>query len=115
MKKFALFVFNGDPMCFIHVLLNALDMDEKGHSSRIIMEGASVKLVPELVKADNPLNKLWQRVMEKDLVEGVCKACSNKLGTLEDAKRQGLELLGDMSGHPSIAAYRDNDFEIITF
>jgi hypothetical protein len=26
MNKFALFVFNGDPMCFIHVLLNALDM-----------------------------------------------------------------------------------------
>ena len=26
MKKFALFVFNGDPMCFIHVLLNVLDM-----------------------------------------------------------------------------------------
>ena len=23
MKKMALFVFNGDPMCFIHVLLNA--------------------------------------------------------------------------------------------
>jgi hypothetical protein len=29
MKKFALFVFNGDPICFIHVLLNALDMN--GH------------------------------------------------------------------------------------
>jgi hypothetical protein len=29
MKKIALFVFNGDPMCFIHVLLNALDMKER--------------------------------------------------------------------------------------
>jgi len=28
MKKFALFMFNGDPMCFIHVLLNAIDMSE---------------------------------------------------------------------------------------
>ena len=26
MKKIALFVFNGDPMCFIHVLLNALGL-----------------------------------------------------------------------------------------
>jgi len=115
MKKFALFVFNGDPMCFIHVLLNALDMDDKGHTPRIILEGASVKLVPELVKTKNPLNQLWQKVRDKDLVEGVCKACSNKLGTLEEAKKQGLTLLGDMSGHPSISAYRDNDFEIITF
>lgn len=50
MKKFALFVFNGDPMCFIHVLLNALDMSEKGYEARIIIEGAATKLIPELEK-----------------------------------------------------------------
>ncbi len=115
MKKFALFVFNGDPMCFIHVLLNALDMDKKGWQPRIILEGASVKLIPELVKAENPLNKLWTKVVDRNLVEGVCKACSNKLGTLEDAKEQGLTFLGDMSGHPSMSQYLENDFEIITF
>ncbi|MDX2479283.1 MAG: cytoplasmic protein, partial [Desulfuromusa sp.] len=60
MKKFALFVFNGDPMCFIHVLLNALDMQAKGHEATIIIEGAAVKLVPELVKPENPLNGLWK-------------------------------------------------------
>jgi hypothetical protein len=36
MKKAALFVFNGDPMCFIHVLLNALDMKEKGYEVKTI-------------------------------------------------------------------------------
>lgn len=61
MKKIALFVFNGDPMCFIHVLLNALDMKEKGHAPKIILEGASVKLLPELIKKGNPLNKLWEK------------------------------------------------------
>jgi len=115
MKKFALFVFNGDPMCFIHVLLNALDMKEKGHAPKIVLEGASVKLLPELIKIENPLNKLWTRVLDQDLVEGVCKACSNKLGTLKDAEKQGLTLLGNMSGHPSMMEYRSNDFEIITF
>lgn len=115
MKKIALFVFNGDPLCFIHVLLNALEMKEKKHEPKIILEGGSVKLIPELVKADNPLNKLWEKVVAKDLVEGVCKACSNKLGTLEDAKKQGLKLLDNMSGHPAISKYIDNGFEIITF
>ena len=115
MKKFALFVFNGDPMCFIHVLLNALDMNEKGYQPKIILEGASVKLLPELTKAENPLNKLWEKVLDYNLVEGVCKACSNKLGTLDDAKEQGLTLLSDMSGHPAMSEYRENGFEIITF
>lgn len=115
MKKFALFVFNGDPMCFIHVLLNSLDIKAKGHETKIIVEGASVKLIPELVKPGNPLNGLWEKNLEAGLVEGVCKACSSKLGTLEAAKEQGLTLLDDMSGHPSMAAYRDKGYEIITF
>ena len=115
MKKFALFVFNGDPMCFIHVLLNALDMKAKGCEAKIIIEGASVKLIPELVKPENPLNGLWKKNLEAGLVEGVCKACSSKLGTLEAAREQGLTLLDDMSGHPSMAAYHDKGFEIITF
>ena len=115
MKKFALFVFNGDPMCFIHVLLNALDMKNKGNEAKIILEGASVKLIPELYKAESPLNKLWEKVLDLNLVEGVCKACSNKLGTIEDAKKQNLTLLDGMSGHPAILEYRENGYEIITF
>ncbi len=115
MKKIALFVFNGDPMCFIHVLLNALDMQAKGYAPKVVIEGAAVKLIPELVKTDNPLNGLWQKNLAAGLIEGVCKACSTKLGTLEAAKEQGLTLLDDMSGHPSMAGYRDQGFEIITF
>lgn len=115
MKKIALFVFNGDPMCFIHVLLNALDMKAKGDEVKIIIEGASVKLITELVKPDNPLNGLWKKSLEQDLVEGVCKACANKLGTLDAAKEQGLTLLDDMSGHPAMSAYQAKGFEIITF
>lgn len=115
MKKLALFVFNGDPMCFIHVLLNALDMKKKGCNPKIILEGESVKLLPELIKKENPLNKLWEKVLDQDLVEGVCKACSNKLGTLKDAEKQGLTLLGDMSGHPAMIEYINDNFEIITF
>jgi len=115
MKKIALFVFNGDPMCFIHVLLNALDMHAKGYEPRVIIEGESVKLIPDLVKPDNPLHGLWQKNLDAGLIQGVCKACSTKLGTLEAAKEQGLTLLDDMSGHPGMAGYRDQGFEIITF
>ena len=115
MKKFALFVFNGDPVCFVHVLLNALDMDKKGHEAKIVMEGASVKLVPELVKTENPLHKLWVNAREAGLVHGVCKACAGKMGTLSAAEELGLPLLDDVSGHPGMAAFREKDFEIITF
>ncbi|GAB6097978.1 hypothetical protein JCM14469_42320 [Desulfatiferula olefinivorans] len=115
MKKFALFVFNGDPMCFIHVLLNALDMTAKGHEAKIVVEGAAVKLIPDLFTHGHPLYGLWKKCLDAGLVDGVCKACSNKLGTLEAAKAHELTLLDDMTGHPGMAAYRDKGFEIVTF
>ncbi len=115
MTKFALFVFNGDPMCFIHVLLNALDMQARGDEGRIVVEGAATKLLPELVKSDHPLNKLWEKVTSAGLVAGVCKACSQKMGTLEAATEQGLTLLDEMNGHPSMARFRAEGYEIISF
>ncbi len=114
-KKIVLFVFNGDPMCFIHVLLNALDMKEQGFEVLIVIEGAAVKLIPELAKTGNPQNKLWDKVKSSGLVAGVCKACSQKLGTLKDAQAQNLKMLDDMSGHPSISAYMQEGYEVMTF
>ena len=61
MKKVALFAFNGELMCFIHVLLNALDMNERGHEVKIVIEGASTKLVPEMAKEDNPMHRLYDK------------------------------------------------------
>ena len=115
MKKAALFVFNGDLMCFIHVLLNALDMKEKGYDAKIIVEGAATKLLPELAKADNPLHGLWDKAKSTGLVHGACKACSKKMETVESALSQGLSLLEDMNGHPAIADYRDQGYDVITF
>ena len=115
MKKIALIVFNGDPMCFIHVLLNALDMKEKGYDAKIIIEGAATKLIPELEKKDHPLHKLWKQAKGSGLVDGVCKACANKMETIKAAKAQGLSRLEDMLGHPAMARYHDAGYEIITF
>jgi hypothetical protein len=64
MKKVVFVVFNGDPLCFIHVLLNALDMKDKGYDARIVMEGAATKLIPELALDQNPLHILWEKVKE---------------------------------------------------
>ena len=115
MKKTALFVFNGDPMCFIHVLLNALDMHEKGYEVATVIEGAATKLIPELEKSENPLHPLWNKAKAAGLIEGACKACSQKMKTLDAAQAQGLALLDDMAGHPGMAHFRDAGFEIISF
>ena len=58
---------------------------------------------------------LWENAKSESLIDGVCKACSNKMGALEAAKDQGLTLLDEMTGHPSMARYREQGFEIVSF
>ncbi len=115
MARAALFVFNGDPMCFIHVLLNALDLKQKGEEARIVVEGAATKLVPAMAEPGNPLHGLWNKVKAAGMVDGVCRACSEKMGTRKAAEDQGLPLLDDMNGHPGMAGYRQAGWQIITF
>lgn len=115
MKKIVLFAFNGDFMCFIHVLLNALDMKEKGYDVKIVIEGAATKLISELGKEGNPMYALYQKAKKADLIDGACRACSGKMGTLEAAGVERLKLLDDMSGHPGMARYMEEGFEVITF
>ncbi len=115
MKKIALFAFNEDPMCFIHVLLNALDYSGKGYDVKIIFEGGSCRLIESLAEKGNPLNQLYTEVKEKGLIEGVCRACAAKLGTTAAAEKEGLPFLDHIRGHPSMAHYENEGYRIITF
>lgn len=115
MKRIALFAFQGDAICFIHVLLNALDLKKKGNYVRIILEGSATKLVPEMARQESPLFHLYGQAKEQNLFEGACKACSTKLNVVEPIQQEGLPFLDDMSGHPSMSHYLEKGYEIITF
>lgn len=114
-KKFVLFAFNGEFMCFIHVLLNVLDMKAKGHDATVVVEGSATKLIPELAKEGNPMYDLYQKVKGQGLIDGACKACSSKMNVLDAVKAEGLTLLDDMNGHPGMARYAEAGYEILIF
>ena len=116
MKKYALFAFNGEPMCFAHVLLNAFDLKEKGADARIIMEGTATRLVKDLDEDETlPFAKMYKKAVAEGLIDAVCDACSKKMGSKESALEQGLNLAGEMKGHPSLSRYLDDGFEVMTF
>ena len=114
-EKIALFAFNGDPMCFVHVLLNALDMDGRGYDIKIIIEGSATKTVNTLNTPEAQFHSLYLKVKEKGLIDCVCKACAVKMGALQGVEKQGLPLCAEMKGHPSMAKYIEQGYKIITF
>jgi predicted peroxiredoxin len=48
MKKVALLAYNGEPTCFAHVMLYALDFHAKGYEVRVVIEGSATRLITDL-------------------------------------------------------------------
>jgi len=111
MIKYAIFAFKGELMCFIHVLLNAIELAKKGKEAKIIIEGEAVTLIEELEKSGNPL---FKKAKEMGLIDCVCKACSAKMGALEYNEKSDIPLCDEMSGHPSMNRFIDDGYRIIT-
>ena len=111
MNKIAIFAFRGDPLCFMHVMLNALDMKARSFDVKVILEGESVKLIQAMQTSGN---KLFQKMQDQGLIDCVCKACSAKMGVLEYNQTSGIRLSDEMNGHPAMAAYLEKGYAIIT-
>ncbi len=114
-RKIALFAYNGDTLCFVHVLLNALDMNARGWEARIVVEGQVTRAIPALAREGEPFHDLFTRAKMLGLIAGACKACSAKMGVIEEVRAAGIPLLDDMQGHPSIARFLEQGYEIMTF
>jgi len=115
MNKIVFFVFRDHPLCFIHVLLNSLDMASKGLEGKILLEGESVTLVPLMADPGHILHPLYTKAKQKGLFLGACRACSQKLQMTEAITKENLPLIGEMSGHPAISEYMEKGYTILTF
>lgn len=115
MKKIVLLAYNGELTCFAHVMLYGIDLQAKGYQVSIIIEGAATSLITELAVEGKPFVNLYKQTREKDLIACICKACAQKMGTLEEATKQSLTIVGDMQGHPAIDGFIEDGYQILTF
>lgn len=113
-QKKVIFAFRGDPLCFIHVLLNGIDLHERGQEGLIIIEGEAVTLVPEMSEPGHFLSSLYQKAKNLGILHAACKACAIKLKVDKEIEKQDIPLIGDMSGHPSMGSFIEKGYQIIT-
>lgn len=112
MNKYLFYAMRGEKMCFVHTLLNALALEQAGNTVKIVFEGEAVKLPPVLALEKNPL---YEQVLQKGMVSGVCKACATMMKVEEDVRKLGLPLLDDMSGHAGILPFIEQGYQVFVF
>jgi hypothetical protein len=114
MKKIAMFAFSGEPACFAHVMLNAIEIHEKGHDVKVVIEGDSTKLLSLLRNETKLYADVYRRFKSHNLIDCVCKACATRNSVVPAIIEQGLRLVDDGSGHPSMNRYLEAGYEIVT-
>ncbi len=115
MNKIVFYAFRDNPLCFIHVLLNSLDMEKSGMEGKIVLEGESVRLVALMADPSHFLHTLYRQAREKGLFFGACRACASKLKAVEAIEREGIPLIGELAGHPAMTEYIRQGYTILTF
>ena len=114
MNKTAFFAFKGNPICFVHVLLNAMDLHDRGGVVKIVIEGEATKLIVDLRKPEHPLHALYEKVKKLELIDAICRACAIKMNALEAAEAEGFKIADDMAGHAGMAPYIEKGYAIVT-
>ena len=114
-KKVVIFAMNGELIYFAHAMLNGLNMRERGIDARIVIEAGACRLVSLLEDTDKPFADLFSQIKETGMIEGVCRSCAEQLNVMQSIRDQGLAILDEMHGHPSMARYIEAGYEVITF
>lgn len=111
MKKYLFYMMEGQKMCALHGLMNAVDLMED-HEVAVIFEGAACKLPPEFEKEQNPM---YLKLKEAGKIAGVCLACSKMLEVYDAVKETGLDFLDDMMGHAGTKPFIEQGYEVMVF
>lgn len=112
MKKVVYFAFQKEKMCFMNILYNIIDLHEKGHTARLVIEGAATALIEPLIKENN---LMFKKVMDLDLIDSVCKVCAVQMGAFDFVNdHTALKLEDEMFGHPPMEPYIKEGYEVIT-
>ncbi len=114
MTKVVFFTFRSEPMCFMHAMLNALDLENKGMWGEIVFEGESTQLIPLISNPDHFLHPLYLQAKSKGIFYGACQVCAEKMGITEYAASENIPLIGEMSGHPPMSEFIKQGYTVIT-
>ena len=114
MTKVVFFAFNSEPVCFMHAILNALDLEERGMWGEIVFEGKSTDLVPLISQPDHFMYPLYEQAKNRGMFYGGCQACAGKMNVTDVFASENIPLIGDMNGHAPMSDFIKQDYTIIT-
>lgn len=112
--KYLFLATEDNKMQLYHLLLNANNFHEKGHEVAVVLECASPRLLIGIADGSMKL-PVFDKAMEIDIINHACKACSAAFEATDAAKKLGVPLKGELSGHSDLLPFAERGYSILTF
>jgi hypothetical protein len=118
-RKVLFVLFAGDECRQNHAFLYALDLHDKGHAVKLILEGPATKVLGDVASGSRTV-ELLRRASAAGIVAGACKGAASLFATDDPARKGadvttalGVQLLSDLDGHPSIEPFVRDGYQVI--
>lgn len=112
--KYLFLATDNNKMQLYHLLLNAVNFKQKKQEVAIILECASPKLLIGI--SDGSIKMpVFDKAVTLGIIDHACKACSAVFSATEAAKKLGVPLKGDLSGHSDLLPFTGRGYQIVTF
>ena len=99
----------------VHAFLYAKELKEHGHEVVLIFDGAGTEWVEELSnpESQSKLKPMYEQLRQAGIVEIVCDFCAGAFAVKERLAQRQIPMTAEYAGHPSIAKWVVQGYELI--
>jgi hypothetical protein len=119
-RKLLFLLFSDDACRQNHALMYGIDLYQKGHEVKILIEGQATRVLNEITDPDSHTGELLRQAHKIGIVAGTCARASSGCSSndparnvAEIARAHGIDLLSDMDGHAGIESFVHDGYEIV--
>jgi hypothetical protein len=97
----------------VNALETAKEFKEAGDEALVIFDGAGTKWIDELSRSDHKYHELFEDVRGE--MAGACAYCAKAFGVKDRVEEEGVPLIDEYEGHPSVRKLVSDGYEVVTF
>lgn len=99
----------------VHAFLYARELKEHGHEVRLVFDGAGTEWAEELSNpaSESKIKPMYNEFKKQGISETICDFCAGAFGVKEKLQGREFPLTAGYEGHPSIAQWADQGYQIL--
>lgn len=99
----------------VHALLYSKELKEHGHEVKLVFDGAGTEWAIEWLNPESTdkLKPMYEELKKSGITQIICDFCATAFNVKEGLDKAKVTTTSEYQGHPSIAKWADEGYEII--